>query len=138
MNNLSRDIKELAATAIPSKETDVKKAAEEQKGLSEKEIAEIRQEEVKKDVPLEEKPVSPGEATPPSKEITEIKPRIIRKPKPRRKPKHQPPVSGMTKKWEPKWVKIDGEKVLFVPSGFEIMTKDGWRPIMERADKIEK
>lgn len=36
-----------------------------------------------------------------------------------------------------KIVMIDGEKVSMIPSGFEIMTRSGWKPIMMRADKIK-
>jgi hypothetical protein len=111
---------------------------EEQKGLLEKEIVQIKPQEEKKDVPLEEKPVPPAEVIPPPKEIAEVKPKIKRKPKRRPKPKPQSHVPEVAKKWEDKWVEVDGKKVLFVPSGFEIMTKNGWRPIMTRADKIQK
>ena len=111
---------------------------EEQKGLLEKEIVQIKPQEEKKDVPLEEKPVPPAEVISPSKEIAETKPKIKRKPKRRPKPKLQPHVPEVAKKWEDKWVDVDGKKVLFVPSGFEIMTKNGWRPLMMRADKIQK
>ena len=111
---------------------------EEQKGLLEKETVQIKPQEEKKYVPLEEKPISPAEVISPSKEIVEVKPKIKRKPKRKPKPKSQSPISEITKKWEEKWVNVDGKKVLFVPSGFEIMTKNGWRPIMTRADKIQK
>ena len=111
---------------------------EEQKGLLEKEIVQIKPQEEKKEVPLEEKPISPAEVITPSKEIAETKPKIKRKPKHRPKPKPQPQIPEAPKKWEDKWVNVNGEKVLFVPSGFEIMTKNGWRPIMTRADKIQK
>ncbi len=37
-----------------------------------------------------------------------------------------------------KVIKINGKNVLMVPSGFEIMTKDGWRPVMMRADRLYK
>ena len=106
----------------------------------EKEIVEVKPQEETKGVPLEEKVVPPAEAMLPSKEIAETQPKIKRKPRPKRRPKlkSQPPISEVTKKWEEKWVNVDGKKVLFVPSGFEIMTKNGWRPIMERADKIKK
>ena len=104
----------------------------------EKEILEIKPLEETKGVPPEEKVVPPAEAMPPSKEIAEVKPKIKRKPKRKPKLKSQPPISEVTKKWEEKWVNVDGKKVLFVPSGFEIMTKNGWRPIMTRADKIQK
>ena len=119
--------------AIPSrvispKETEGGEPPEEQK---ESKVVEISHEE-KKDVPFEEKPVPPAPTS--SEKIPEIKPKVKRKPK--RKPK--PKVSEPPKKWESKWVEVDGEKVLFVPSGFEIMTKNGWRPIMERADKYTK
>jgi len=103
-----------------------------------KEILEIKPQEETKGVSLEEKVVPPAEAMPPSKEIAEVKPAIKRKPKRRPKPKSQPHIPEVAKKWEDKWVNVDGEKVLFVPSGFEIMTKNGWRPIMTRADKIQK
>lgn len=111
---------------------------EEQEGLLEKEIVQIKPQEEKKDVPFEEKPVPPAEVIPPPKEIAETKPKIKRKPKRRSKPKPQLQVPEAPKKWEDKWVKVGGKMVLFVPSGFEIMTKNGWRPIMVRADKIEK
>jgi len=35
-----------------------------------------------------------------------------------------------------KMVKIDGRYVFMIPSGFEIKTSEGWRPVMMRADKI--
>ena len=89
-------------------------------------------------MPLEEKVVPPAEAMPSSKEIAEVKSAIKRKSKRRPKPKPQPYIPEEPKKWEDKWVNVDGEKVLFIPSGFEIMTKNGWRPIMTRADKIQK
>ena len=102
----------------------------------EKEIVEVKPQEETKGVPLEEKVVPPAEAMLPSKEIAETQPKIKRKRKP--KPKPQPHIPEVAKKWEDKWVNVDGKKVLFVPSGFEIMTKNGWRPIMTRADKIQK
>lgn len=37
-----------------------------------------------------------------------------------------------------KTVIIDGQEVLMIPSGLEIMTRSGWKPIMMRADKIDK
>jgi ribosomal protein L23 len=37
-----------------------------------------------------------------------------------------------------KVVIMDGQEVLMIPSGFEIMTRSGWKPIMMRADKINK
>ena len=111
---------------------------EEQKGLLEKEIVQIKPQEEKKDVPLEEKPVPLAEVISPSKEIAEVKPKIKRKPNRKPRPKYQSQVSVPLKKWEEKWVEVDGEKILFVPSGFEIMTKNGWRPLMMRADKIKK
>ena len=37
-----------------------------------------------------------------------------------------------------KTVIIDGKEVLMIPSGFEIMTRSGWKPIMMRADKMDK
>ena len=104
----------------------------------EKEILEIKPQEETKGVPPEEKVIPPAETMPPSKEIAEIKPAIKRKPKRRPKTKPQPHIPEVAKKWEDKWVEVDGKKVLFVPSGFEIMTKNGWRPIMTRADKIQK
>ena len=106
----------------------------------EKEIVEVKPQEETKGAGLEEKVVPPAEAMPPSKEIAETQPKIKRKPRPNRKPKPKPQfqVPQVPKKWEEKWVNVDGEKVLFVPSGFEIMTKNGWRPIMTRADKIQK
>ena len=119
VNNPNPDIKELAAAAVPPKETDAEKTAEEQKALL-------------------EKPVSPREAAPPSKETTEIKPEIIRKPKPRCEPRPMPQIPEVAEKWKEKWVEMEGKKILFVPSGFEIITKNGWRPVMTRADKIKK
>lgn len=111
---------------------------EEQKGLLEKETVQIKPPEEKRDVPLEEKPVPPTEVISPPKEIAETKPKIKRKPKRRPKPKPQLQIPEAPKKWEDKWVNVNGEKVLFVPSGFEIMTKNGLRLIMTRADKIQK
>ena len=130
MNIVNNDDKELP----PEKKT---QGPEEPKEL---EIVEVKPQEETKGVPLEEKVVLPAEAMPPSKEIAETQPKIKRKPRPNRRPKlkSQPPISEITKKWEEKWVSVDGKKVLFVPSGFEIMTKNGWRPIMTRADKIQK
>ena len=104
----------------------------------EKEIVEIKPQEETTDAPLEEKAVPPVGAMPPSEEMTEVKPKIKRKPNRKPRPKYQSQVSVPLKKWEEKWVEVDGEKVLFVPSGFEIMTKNGWRPLMMRADKIKK
>jgi len=103
----------------------------------EKEIVEIKPPEETKGTPLKEA-VSPAEAMHPSEEIADAKPKIKRKPNRRPKPKYQSQISAPLKKWEEKWVEVDGEKVLFVPSGFEIMTKNGWRPLMMRADKIKK
>jgi len=37
-----------------------------------------------------------------------------------------------------KVIKINGQNVLMLPSGFEIMTKGGWRSVMMRADRIYK
>ncbi len=65
----------------------------------EKEIVQIKPQEEKKDVPLEEKPVPPAEVIPPPKEIAEVKPKIKRKPRRRPKPKHQPDVPEVDKKW---------------------------------------
>lgn len=114
-----------------------KKAPEPETPL-EKEIVEVKPQEETTGAPLEEKAVPPVEAIPTSKEIAEVKPKIKRKPNRKPKPKYQSQVSAPPKKWEEKWVEVDGEKVLFVPSGFEIMTKNGWRPLMMRADKIKK
>ena len=111
---------------------------EEQKGLLEKETVQIKPQEEKKDVPLEEKPISPAEVILSPKEIAKVEPKIKRKPKRKPKPNPQLQIPETPKKWEDKWVNVNGEKVLFVPSGFEIMTKNGWRPIMTRADKIQK
>ena len=133
MTNANQDIKGLAAASILPKEADVKKPVERQE-----EPSEINPPGEGQDVPLEENPIPPPEAMPLSKETEETKPEIKRKPKRRPRPKLQSQISKSPKKWEDKWVKVDGKKVLFVPSGFEIMTKDGWRPIMERADKIQK
>ena len=102
------------------------------------EIAEVRPQEGTKGAPLEEKAIPSTKAMPPSKEMAEVKPKIKRKPKREPQPESQSPIMEAAKKWEDKWVDVDGEKVLFVPSGFEIMTKDGWRPVMMRADKITK
>jgi len=102
----------------------------------EKEIVEIKPRVETKGVLLEEKPAPLAEAMPPSEEIAEIKPKIRRKSKLKRKPQLQ--ILAPPKKWEEKWVEVDGKKVLFVPSGFEIMTKDGYRPVMMRADKIQR
>ena len=104
----------------------------------EKEIVEIKPQEETKGVPLEEDVGHPAVVIPTSKEIAEVKPKIKRKPNRKPRPKYQSQVSVPLKKWEEKWVEVDGEKVLFVPSGFEIMTKNGWRPLMMRADKIKK
>ena len=104
----------------------------------EKEIVEIKPQEETKGVPLEEDVVHPAVVISTSKEIAEVKPQIKRKPNRKPRPKYQSQVSVPLKKWEEKWVEVDGEKVLFVPSGFEIMTKNGWRPLMMRADKIKK
>jgi len=104
----------------------------------EKEIVEIKPQKETKYAPLEEKPVPPAEEIAPSKEIAEVRPKIKRKPNRKPRPKYQSQISAPLKKWEEKWVEVDGKKVLFVPSGFEIMTKDGWRPVMMRADKIQK
>ena len=60
------------------------------------------------------------------------------------KPEQKPKKEKKQKKKNPtvvnkdKVIKINGKNVLMVPSGFEIMTKDGWRSIMMRADKIHK
>jgi len=106
----------------------------------EKEIVEIKPQEETKGVPLEEKPTPPAVTMPSSKEIAEIKHKIRRKPRLKRKPKPKPQlqISVPSKKWEEKWAEVDGKKVLFVPSGFEIMTKDGYGPVMMRADKIQR
>jgi len=151
MNSVNNNNKELpsekkaqgAEDAIPSqeilpKETDSKKPVEEQKTPLEEEIIETKPREETKGTPLEEKSAPPIETMPPSKEIAETKPTIKRKSKRRPKPKPRPQIPEAPKKWEEKWVEVDGKKVLFVPSGFEIMTKNGWRPIMERADKYTK
>ena len=135
---MNQNIKEVTTADISPKEADVKKASEEQKGLLEKEIVQIKPQEEKKGGLLEEKPISPAEVMSPSKEIAETKPKIKRKPKRRPKPRPQPHVPEAAKKWKEKWVNVDGKKVLFVPSGFDIMTKNGWRPLMMRADKIQK
>jgi len=39
-------------------------------------------------------------------------------------------------KYKNKMIKIDGRNVLLIPSGFEIKTSEGWRPVMMRADKM--
>ena len=93
---------------------------------------------------LSENNTSPKEQKQKPKEtlekVTEIKLKETPKPKPKRRPrpKPQPQIAEPPTKWKEKWIDVDGEKVLFVPSGFEIMTKDGWRPVMMRADKIQK
>ncbi len=135
---MGQNVKELAVANIPPKEADAKKPIEEQKELLEKEIAEIRPEKEKENLSPKEKTVLPVEVAPLPEEIEEIKPKIRRKSKPKRKLKPKSQIPEMTRKWEEKWVNVDGKKVLFVPSGFEIMTKNGWRPIMTRADKIQK
>ena len=106
----------------------------------EKEIVEVKPPEETVGVPLEEKPAPPMEAMPRFKKIAEIKSNIRRKLKFKRKPepKPQPHVPEVAKKWEDKWVDVDGKKVLFVPSSFEIMTKDGYKPVMMRADRIQR
>ena len=120
------------------KELPQEKKAQGSEEPLEKEKAEIKPPEETLGAPLEEKTVPPAEVMPPSEEIAEARPKIKRKPNRRPKPKYQSQVSEPPKKWEEKWVEVDGEKVLFVPSGFEIMTKNGWRPLMMRADKIKK
>lgn len=128
MNIINNDDKELPQE---------KKAQEPVEPL-EKEIVEIKPQEETTGAPLEEKTVPPVEVIAASEEIAEVKPKIKRKPNRKPKPKYQSQISAPLKKWEEKWVEVNGEKVLFVPSGFEIMTKNGWRPLMMRADKIKK
>ena len=120
------------------KELPQEKKAQEPAEPLEKEIVEIKPQEETAGTPLEEKTVPPAEAMPHLEEIAEVKPKIKRKPNRKPRPKYQSQISEPPKKWEEKWVEVDGEKVLFVPSGFEIMTKNGWRPLMMRADKIKK
>jgi len=38
--------------------------------------------------------------------------------------------------YKSKMIKIDGRNVLLIPSGFEIKTSEGWKPVMMWADKI--
>ena len=120
------------------KELPQEKKAQGSEEPLEKEKAEIKPPEETTGAPLEEKTVPPAEAMPHLEEIAEAKPKIKRKPNRKPRPKYQSQISEPLKKWEEKWVEVDGEKVLFVPSGFEIMTKNGWRPLMMRADKIIK
>lgn len=74
----------------------------------------------------------------------EQKPELESKPESEKKPKLEPEKKlkkkSQKKKVVPKEkiIKIDSKSVLMVPSGFEIMTKNGWKPIMMRADKIHK
>ena len=120
------------------KELPQEKKSQEPAEPLEKEIAEIKPQEETVGMPLEEKTDPPAEAMPHSEEIAEVKPKIKRKSNHKPRPKYQSQISEPLKKWEEKWVEVDGEKVLFIPSGFEIMTKNGWRPLMMRADKIKK
>ena len=120
---MTQDDKKFPIENIPPEETETEKPAEGQK-----ETIEIKPEENKS---IEENTILP-EASPVPKKEEALKPKRKRRSKPKRVIMESP------KKWENKWVEADGEKVLFVPSGFEIMTKNGWRPIMTRADKIQK
>lgn len=120
---MNQDDKGLFIENIPPKETEVKKPVEGQK-----ETTEIKPEEKK---PIAEKTILPETPPIPKKEEV-LKPKRKRRPKPKRVIMESP------KKWENKWLKIGGKMVLFEPSGFEIMTKKGWRPLMMRADKIQK
>ena len=68
------------------KESPPEKKAQGLEELKELELTEIKPLEEKKDTPLEEKPIPPAEVISHSKEITETKPKIKRKPKRRPKP----------------------------------------------------
>ena len=59
------------------------------------------------------------------------------------KPEQKPPKKKERQKkkktiveYKNKMIKIDGRNVLLIPSGFEIKTSEGWRPVMMRADKM--
>ena len=105
----------------------------------EKEIIEIKPREKTKGVSPEENVAAAAKTTGFSvKEIAEVKPKIKRKPNHKPRTEYRSQVSAPPKKWEEKWVEVDGKKVLFVPSGFEIMTKDGYKSVMMRADKIQR
>lgn len=83
--------------------------------------------------PAQQSPIQPvptKEAKP--KEVPEIKEK-----KPEQKPKKEKRQKKIDVLKE-KFITINGKKVLMVPSGFEIKTADGWKPIMMQADKIIK
>ena len=72
--------------------------------------------------------VPPEEAKPPEKPVK------IQEIKPKKKPKKRVKKQNKFNSPKNKIIKIDGEDILMIPSGYEIMTEEGWKPIMMRAD----
>lgn len=70
------------------------------------------------------------------------KPRIVKEPAKRlTKPKSVTKPRAISKqpsRKEEKVVTIEGKQVVLIPSGFQIMTEEGWKPIMMRVDRVKE